>query len=359
MGQEEVNLIMYRRLLALVSLLLASLVDSTVAFGGISSLRGVGQPYRWSTGDSSFCGASWQLESSKLVGSDVKVATDTAARRSIRVRTTISSDLPIVAKMLSTATMSAQQSEPAHKNGWGLGTWRARLDQQMAQTDIEFLLRTRMQAMEEGQKAYRRLEPHFAKLTDQERLKLLWATGDRLRNEIAKASAGTGEDNVWRRHNFALTPDNASWFHHIQMTAEDVASQQVVGFCEVAMLSNPLLAERADSEDEDEDSVGVAFSPAITNLATAKEWRRKGIATRMLGLAERIVQRKWKSPHLGLYVEKANQPAMALYESMGFETTVTCDNRGDDRLGDLWYMTKPLAVQKDVTTTTERMLALV
>lgn len=306
----------------------------------------------------------------------------------IRLRTTVASDLPLVAKMLSTAAVASSSSRNnSHNNtanhyhgdvgvtgsGWW-GQWKARLDQHLAQGDIESLLRGRLQALEEGRKAYRRLlvatgttsaSAHVAILGEDDSkalLRVLWAYSDRLRQSIAQASTRTGEDNVWRRHNFALPPPDTSWFYHVQITAEDIRSGQVVGFCEVAMLSNPVLFQqqqqkpsnrvnkpnykipentRRDStavviaarteargsqgrngssgcDDEDDVVIVAAFSPAITNLATAPEWQRRGIATRLLRFAERFVKWQWKSSQLGLYVSPNNLAALALYQNRGY-----------------------------------------
>ncbi|KAL7568425.1 hypothetical protein ACA910_012141 [Epithemia clementina (nom. ined.)] len=293
------------------------------------------------------------------------------ARSDILIRSTIASDLPMVAKMLSTAASNNKyHKNNNNNNSWGglAGMWRARIDQQFAQADIESLLRGRLEALVEGRKAYQKLAPHLVPVTDpHDRVKALWWNSDRLRYRIERASTETGEDNVWRHHNFALTPLDPSWFHHLQMTAQDIATGQVVGFCEVALLSNPLTESKGNNNNNNNNnnhnhnaipnapsgtswtssssSSTNGFAPAILNLATAPEWRRMGIATRLLGLAERFAQRQWKSSQLGLYVDKANPAALALYQGRGYyqQAKVTSDNRGeDDRLGDLWYMTKPL-----------------
>ena len=43
---------------------------------------------------------------------------------------------------------------------------------------------------------------------------------------------------------------------------------------------------------------------------------------------------------MGLYVEKENHAALELYQSLGYETTVSCE--GGDFLGEMWYMTRNL-----------------
>lgn len=52
----------------------------------------------------------------------------------------------------------------------------------------------------------------------------------------------------------------------------------------------------------------------VTNVATLPEYRRKGIAK---ALIERVLQNKME--FLTLEVRESNAPAIALYESLGFE----------------------------------------
>ena len=273
-------------------------------------------------------------------------------RGAIRIRQTVESDLTAVSAMLSTAASSARPPSSPFD-------WKNKMNQLFTQADISVLMRCRLEAMDEGRKALARLDT-IPNLREQDRLKFLWATSDKLRRLIEKASEDTGEDNVWRRHNFALTPADWTWFHHLQLTAEHVETNTVVGFCEVAMLSNPLLTMDGDKDpssngEEDSSSIkSVAFSPAITNLATAPEWRRRGIASRMLTVAERVVQRKWEYNELGLFVEKTNDAALALYKRQGYETTVTCD--GGDRLGELWYMVRRMDEETATNSKTDSLI---
>jgi ribosomal protein S18 acetylase RimI-like enzyme len=146
----------------------------------------------------------------------------------------------------------------------------------------------------------------------------------------------TGEDHVWRRHNLQLPPEDLSWLRHLQLTAFSPIDGSVVGFCEVAVLWNP---------------VSEVYSPAIANLATSPSWRRQGVATRLVRTAARFVSMYWNtgvassssSFTLGLFVEKENAGALALYEKLGFQTTVACD--GGDLSGEMWYMNKVLRKQ--------------
>jgi RimJ/RimL family protein N-acetyltransferase len=79
----------------------------------------------------------------------------------------------------------------------------------------------------------------------------------------------------------------------------------------------------------------------------------------MLRRAERYVRRKWGYNRLGLYVEKENMAAVALYQSLGYQPVTTCD--GGDQLGELWYMvrqlTPPLTIrEQEVTKSNNKIL---
>jgi len=260
---------------------------------------------------------------------DSAAATKEATKR-LRVRTTTAEDIPAIAEMLSVASVSASKQHA----GWN---WKAKMDQMWAKSDLEGLLSRRLEAVEEGKKALARTQKLVAQagdgvaddFDDLDLLRAMWTSNGKLQNLIERASQDTGEDNVWRNHNMAVPPQDRSWLNHLQISVVDDRTGAIVGFCEVAMLSNPVV---------DDDNV---FSPAITNLATAPEWRRRGIASRLLSTAERFVRQRWTgTDSLGLFVEKENEAAMGLYRKFGYETTVTCE--GDDRLGDMFYMTRQL-----------------
>jgi ribosomal protein S18 acetylase RimI-like enzyme len=204
----------------------------------------------------------------------------------------------------------------------------------------------------------------YAQESEENRLKALWATYSEVPALIEKAAQQTGEDNVWQNHNFVLTPTDMNWFNHLQITAQDIATGNVVGFCEVAMLSNPsafndacrittttvVLTDNNNIKSEDDDDKRrqeKQFSPGITNLATSANYRRRGIGTRLLRHVERFVAMYWKAERLGLFVEKDNDAAIALYTKLGYQSEATCD--GGDILGELWYMVKDLTVMKKVS----------
>lgn len=276
-------------------------------------------------------------------------------RDKLRIRRTQAADLPQVAQLLAAASVSRPTNKA--KNGQstsslvGMPSWggfQSRMDELWAKADIESLLSSRYQALREGQKAHGRVQRLLNGLDPDERrrwtesdvVRLLWTqTSPTFRTQLEKAAFETGEDNVWRSHNVHLPPPSASWLRHLQLTAVAGGGreEEVVAFCEVAVLWNPCLQ---------------TYTPAIANLATAVRWRRRGVATRLLRTALRYVALHWKDddhrksgtetarPSLGLFVEKDNLEALALYKKLGFEAAMTCD--GGAQLGEMWYMSNSL-----------------
>jgi GNAT superfamily N-acetyltransferase len=331
----------------------------------------------------------------------------------LQIRKTVETDLSAVASFLATAAVSSNNSNN--------NIWQKKIDQLWAKSDIEALLRRRFNALHEGQKAVQRVNNMVDNsaynnnnnnngattttapiVSSQQKLQLLWSSSDRLRQEIAMAAAETGEDTVWRRHpHMAVTPATAQWLNHLQMTATVVvgtktttttpndvtpstAETVVVGFCEIAMLLNPVYSPPdQDTNNEwviavEEDNASSSstsrtstprydyYSPAIVNLAVAPEFRRQGIAAKLLATAERYVVQHWGSSSgsvvvrsgtttppapsttvtLGLYVHPSNAAAMALYQSRGYKHMVQVDacpnDRDNNNNNNMWYMSKSL-----------------
>lgn len=270
----------------------------------------------------------------------------------VHIRKTIASDLGTVASFLATA----QQQEDERKNDWP-ASFKARIDSLFAKADIESLLRGRLRAIKEGVTSWRRVTDHIRGEEDQEvseydpsiLMRHWWSSSDGFRNAVHQAATATAESNVWnqqQQQNGYISPHDSSWLQHLQLTALSPSDRNSpVGFCEVAML------RRRTASGQD------AIFPAILNLAVSPAFRRQGIARRLLTTAERYVQRYWTVPEeslednssiiLGLYVDRRNSAARALYLSAGF---VDSDDNDNTETDSFIFMTKRL-----VTVDAERM----
>ncbi len=59
-------------------------------------------------------------------------------------------------------------------------------------------------------------------------------------------------------------------------------------------------------------------APLMSNLAVGREFRRKGIAEKLVTEVERVVQYEWGYDECYLYVEERNKPAVKLYQKLGY-----------------------------------------
>jgi ribosomal protein S18 acetylase RimI-like enzyme len=159
---------------------------------------------------------------------------------------------------------------------------------------------------------------------------------------------------------------------------KDDPTSKAVGFCEVAMLSNPTYSANQTLDDchdriandcvisiQDRKQLCMDgtpqinfYSPAIANLAVDPTMRRQGIATKLLKSAERYISQYWvNATTMGLYVSTSNTPAIRLYEKCGYHKQMTvsstalsssADNDVARRLSDtanggsMWYMSKEI-----------------
>jgi ribosomal protein S18 acetylase RimI-like enzyme len=61
-----------------------------------------------------------------------------------------------------------------------------------------------------------------------------------------------------------------------------------------------------------------ARSPLMSNLAVSREYRRKGIAEKLVKEAERVARYEWGYDDIFLYVEERNVAAVKLYRKLGY-----------------------------------------
>ena len=58
--------------------------------------------------------------------------------------------------------------------------------------------------------------------------------------------------------------------------------------------------------------------PLMSNLAVSRQYRRKGIAEKLVKEAERVARKEWGYDTVFLYVEERNIPAVRLYQKLGY-----------------------------------------
>jgi ribosomal protein S18 acetylase RimI-like enzyme len=213
----------------------------------------------------------------------------------LRIRSTTENDLAEVASLLASASISADESQ------WN---WKTSMQVLRTKSEMHTLLSSRLEAIKEAQQiAARDATPNV------DRMKLLWSHHD-FRRKVEKAATLAKEPHVLRSSDFCIPPDDPKALHHAMITAEDVTTGTIVGFCEIAMLAHP-----SSSQDEVEF---IASAPTIVNLASSTRHRRRGIASSLLKSAKELVQRQWSSNEIALYVDSANKGAISLYSKHGF-----------------------------------------
>lgn len=347
--------------------------------------------------DSSFAASAFpwlRLNPQPVITSKNVDSLPTSATTTIRIQKTVESDLTDIASFLASA--SQMQSTRSSDN-----SWMNKIDLLFAKSDIEALIRRRWRILDKGHAAFTRVKKQLqptainGNLPSMDQLiKHFWSMNDDLRQDVQMAATETGEDTIWNHHQpMIISPTSVQWFNHLQMSAtasvrscaslefkdsddsmpkkgfnfqsflnsEDAkaernsADTRVVGFCEIAMLANPVCKIPSPANDcvisitDSQDHIRY-YSPAIANLAIATDMRRQGIASKLLQSAERYVTAYWgNASTLGLYVSSSNLPAIALYEKCGYikiiETSASSGQRvaptvdSDDKM---WYMSKSL-----------------
>lgn len=244
---------------------------------------------------------------------DESTSSTTLPPLTIRVRSTIEKDLPEIATLLASASVNDEAQ-------WN---WKTSMQVLKNKSSYQKLLSSRLQAMRAGQRAAKRIDSFDNEaLNTHDKMRLLW-NDDSFRHHVEKAATLAKEPHLW--HNVVvMNSQHAKALQHAMITAEDVATGSVVGFCEVAMLALP-------SEGDCE------CLPTIANLATSTKHRRQGIASSLLNSARTYVQRHLSSNKIALYVQESNKGAVALYSKHGFK----CDGHNVAKGGQL-YMTKSI-----------------
>ena len=71
--------------------------------------------------------------------------------------------------------------------------------------------------------------------------------------------------------------------------------------------------------DKSLQSLKTQSGPLMSNLAVGREFRRKGIAEKLVKEVERLVRYEWGYDDCYLYVEERNKAAVKLYRKMGYK----------------------------------------
>ena len=251
----------------------------------------------------------------------------------LRIRSTREEDIDQVASLLSAAMV-----DPPKNNKFN---WRSSMDLLKTKVGVDSLIRSRIQAIQEGQRFSALISPDYA---ESDRLRLLWSN-DAFRLRVERAAKESTEPHIWGEHNFALVPNDPCWLQHKMLTAQDAVSGEIIGFCEVAMLKSVPL---------DEKDCVIHCAPTIANLVTSPQHRRRGIGSKLLKSAERFVRDKWSSDELNLYVDKDNTAAISLYSNMGFEKLQAIDTETRSR----WYMRRTFVASSPSKTREEEKEAV-
>lgn len=71
--------------------------------------------------------------------------------------------------------------------------------------------------------------------------------------------------------------------------------------------------------DKSLKSSNTKSAPLMSNLAVGREFRRRGIAEKLVTEAERIAKYEWGYSDCYLYVEQRNKAAVKLYQKLGYK----------------------------------------
>jgi ribosomal protein S18 acetylase RimI-like enzyme len=270
----------------------------------------------------------------------------------LRIRATTEGDIMQVANMLTHALLE--------EDGVGVGAADGKHNKQQLLSPLQSmkfrnirsgvapLLQSRMNAIKIGRKI---LHEYFGKGTlenmeEADQLRLLWSN-DNFRKSVEKAASLSNEPHIWNEHNFACAPQSFNWLFHKMITAENAYTGEIIGFCEIAMLSQPSDGDSSESNtygrgssffDEEcsllEEEPGV---PTIVNLVTSANYRRRGVGSTVMNSAMNYLQKSSSTfNEIALYVEEENDSAIKMYERLGFLK----DQRVESKKH--WYMTRQI-----------------
>jgi ribosomal protein S18 acetylase RimI-like enzyme len=250
----------------------------------------------------------------------------------LRIRSTTPEDVPKVATILAHALL--EENNLQYKHPQMPFNFKKQMEFLRTKHGVVSLLHSRIDVVTTGMKLWQSVTDDSPKEddgNDRQTLRYLWSS-EIFRSKLEKACKLSDEPHSWKGYNFACAPQNTNKLFHKMMTAENIVTGEIVGFGEVAMLSQPT-THWSSKEDvsycisQREKATGKGAVPTIVNLVTLPEYRRRGIASSILRSAYRYVQLHGCDNELALYVEQQNDNAVRIYERLGFKPALECSNQ--------------------------------
>jgi len=248
-------------------------------------------------------------------------------RNNIRIRTTCKGDLDQISNILTNNSNSFNNGNinDASKSLSLKYDFNQVIANLRMKANFKEQLTHRLNAISQGKEALKMLNDIEDCLLLDQHLAHIWHMNEKFRTSIELAAHSSAEESAWDNHsNFAVPPDDSSLLHHTMISIEDSSSNDVIGFCEIAILPIPL-----SSINNDDEFMEKLYAPFIVNLVIDSSHRRRGIAKHVIDLVKRHVRLNY-SPcflNLGLYVHEHNAAAIKLYGNEGFSNGLNDDKK--------------------------------
>jgi len=249
-------------------------------------------------------------------------------RNNIRIRTTRKEDLDQISNILTQNANSVKNENINDSSNYlnGKYDFNQMISNLRMKASFKEQLNHRLNAISHGKDALKIMNDIEECVLLDQYLAHIWYTNEKLRTSIELAVHSSAEECAWDNHsNFAVPPDDSSFLHHTMISIEDSKINDIIGFCEIAILPIP----SASSNNNNDECTKKSYAPFIVNLVIGSSHRRRGIAKHVLNLVKRHVRLNYSPcfPNLGLYVHEDNLGAIKLYENSGFSNGYNYDEK--------------------------------
>jgi len=236
----------------------------------------------------------------------------------IRIRTTDSNDLDQISNILTQNVNSFQNNnnndDTSNNNQYDFNQMISNL---RIKSNFKTQLNHRLAAIHHGKDAFNKIkiDKNEECVLVNQYLAHIWHSNDKFRKSIELAAKSASiEECYWDNHsNFVIPPDDDTYLHHTMISIEDIGNNDIIGFCEIAILPIP-------SSNYGDDDFEKEYGPFIVNLVIKDSHRRRGIAKHIIHFIRKHVRLNYSQcfSMLGLYVHEYNLAAIRLYENEGF-----------------------------------------